>query len=64
MSIATPLGNLMKHEIVTFGKRYGTPFHLTWSCYEQGDKHCGNCGPCHMRKIAFEINGLKDPVFA
>lgn len=63
IEIHTPLGNLMKHEIVPFGLKYNTPFHLTWSCYRGQDKHCGECGPCFMRKTAFERNGLKDPVF-
>jgi 7-cyano-7-deazaguanine synthase len=76
ISVATPVGNLMKHEIVKLGKEVHAPFELTWSCYNaetvaapQGDsplrmyKHCGKCGPCFMRKTAFEINGLQDPVF-
>lgn len=62
MEIHTPLGGLMKHEIIPFGQKYNTPYHLTWSCYRGGDKHCGECGPCFMRKTAFERNGLKDPV--
>jgi len=63
IEIKTPLGSLMKHEIIPFGLKYKTPFNLTWSCYKGGEKHCGNCGPCFMRKTAFERNGLKDPVF-
>lgn len=57
-----PVGNLMKHEIVKLGVQIGAPFSLTWSCYEGGVKHCGKCGPCYMRRKAFEINHLKDPV--
>ena len=57
-----PVGNLMKHEIVKLGYELKVPFELTWSCYEGRKKHCGRCGPCFMRKKAFEINGLKDPV--
>lgn len=63
VEIHTPLGGLMKHEIIPFGQKYDTPYHLTWSCYRGGAKHCGECGPCFMRKTAFERNGLKDPVF-
>lgn len=62
IQIHTPLGGLMKHEIIPFGMKYSTPYHLTWSCYRGGEKHCGKCGPCFMRKIAFERNGMKDPV--
>ncbi len=63
LGLLTPVGNLMKHEIVKLGLELGTPMGLTWSCYENGDKHCGNCGPCFMRRTAFEINGAVDPVF-
>jgi 7-cyano-7-deazaguanine synthase len=62
VEILMPVGNLMKHEIVKLGIEIGAPLHLTWSCYEGGSKHCGKCGPCYMRKKAFLINGLKDPV--
>jgi len=62
IEIKTPLGGLMKHEIVLFGLECNAPFHLTWSCYKGGEKHCGKCGPCFMRRTAFERNGLVDPV--
>ena len=62
IKIVSPLGGLMKHEIVPFGIKYNAPFHLTWSCYKGGDKHCGKCGPCFMRQTAFKRNGLIDPV--
>ena len=62
VEIRTPLGNLMKHEIVKFGEKYNAPFELTWSCYKDYDKPCGECGPCFMRKTAFERNGMKDPL--
>lgn len=60
--VDTPVGNLMKHEIVKFGRKYNAPFELTWSCYRNGDKACGHCGPCFMRQTAFQRNGLVDPV--
>ncbi|WP_233866681.1 7-cyano-7-deazaguanine synthase [Paraburkholderia adhaesiva] len=63
VELLSPVGNLMKHEIVALGTRLGVPFGLTWSCYRGGDEHCGVCGPCHMRRIAFMRNGLTDPVF-
>ena len=62
LRIEMPVGNLMKHEIVKLGLQIGAPLHLTWSCYEGGEAHCGKCGPCYMRRKAFEINGLKDLV--
>lgn len=87
--IETPVGNLMKHEIVALGLKVNAPMELSWSCYDaqlefkdripldpeltledalgQGlvhYRHCGKCGPCFMRRTAFEINGREDPVFA
>lgn len=62
IEILTPVANLMKKEIVELGLKLKTPYELTWSCYESGDKHCGKCGPCMMRKTAFLLNGEKDKV--
>ena len=61
VKIVTPVGNLMKHEIVALGNRIGVPYELTWSCYRGGELHCGSCAPCFMRYTAFQRNGLKDP---
>jgi len=60
--IEMPVGNLMKHEIVALGHQLGAPLALTWSCYRSGDKHCGTCGPCYMRRTAFKINGLEEVI--
>jgi 7-cyano-7-deazaguanine synthase len=62
--VEMPAGNLMKHEIVKRGVAVDAPLDLTWSCYHAGDHHCGQCGPCYMRRRGFEMNGLADPVFA
>lgn len=56
VEIEMPLGDYMKHEIVKRGLEVDAPIDLTWSCYRNGEKHCGTCGPCFMRRIAFEIN--------
>ena len=63
IELLQPVAHLMKHEIVKLGNEVGAPWELTWSCYSNGDKHCGDCAPCFLRKTAFERNGLKDPVF-
>ena len=61
--ILQPIGNLMKHEIVKLGTKINAPLNLTWSCYRGNTElHCGNCGPCYMRKKAFEINQLAEIV--
>lgn len=64
MRVLSPVGNLMKHEVVRLGLSLGVPYHLTWSCYRGGDHHCGDCGPCFMRRTAFERAHSKDPVFS
>lgn len=62
VSIEMPVGHLMKHEIVRLGHETGAPIDVTWSCYHNGDQHCGVCGPCIMRRKAFQMEHLKDPI--
>lgn len=62
IQVAMPVGNYMKHEIVKLGMQIGAPLHLTWSCYRAGQRHCGRCGPCFMRRTAFEINGIPEVI--
>lgn len=63
LRVHQPVGHLMKHEIVKVGHDIGAPIGLTWSCYRNGEHHCGHCGPCFMRKMAHMRNGIIDPVF-
>lgn len=60
--IEMPVGNLMKHEIVEMGHEIGAPLDVTWSCYNSGELHCGHCGPCFMRKTAFDINKIPEVI--
>ena len=62
IEVLMPVGNLMKHEIVALGHKLDAPLHLTWSCYRAGELHCGTCGPCFMRRTAFEINNLPEVI--
>lgn len=62
MRVIMPVGNMMKHEIVKLGHGIEAPMHLTWSCYRAGEFHCGTCGPCFMRRKAFEINDLEEVI--
>ena len=63
IELLQPISTMMKHEIVKEGVRLNVPYELTWSCYSDGDKHCNNCAPCYMSRVAFERNGWTDPVF-
>ena len=50
-----------KSDVVKVGLELGAPYHLTRSCYERGDKPCGQCATCIDRANAFAINGVADP---
>lgn len=61
ISIEAPFSNLSKSEMIKLGARLGVPFNLTWSCYLDGEKHCGKCESCINRKKAFEAAKIPDP---
>lgn len=60
LQIRRPMVNLMKHEIVKMAIEENAPLDLMWSCYHDGEFHCGKCGPCTLRKLAFEKNDFED----
>jgi 7-cyano-7-deazaguanine synthase len=59
----TPFLNLTKTDIVRYGTLIGAPLELTYSCYKGGANHCGRCGTCVERSLAFIEAGVKDPTF-
>lgn len=61
LTIEAPFVNMAKKDVVREGLRLKVPYHLTWSCYEGGDKPCGKCGTCCDRAAAFAANGVADP---
>ena len=61
VSLRAPLVNLSKAEVVREGLELGTPYELTWSCYEGGETPCGTCATCIDRAIAFKLNNISDP---
>lgn len=60
--IETPILHCSKADIVRLGKKLGAPLHLTWSCYEGGEKACGKCDSCQLRLKGFEEAGYKDEI--
>lgn len=59
--LIAPFVGKSKADVVKIGLQLGTPYKLTWSCYEGGDKPCGRCATCIDRARAFEINDVADP---
>jgi 7-cyano-7-deazaguanine synthase len=62
ISVRAPLADLTKPQIVTLGLGLDSPLHLTYSCYNGGEKHCGKCGTCLDRLKAFKANNKTDLV--
>ena len=60
--IETPILQCSKADIVRLGKKLEAPLHLTWSCYERGEKACGKCDSCQLRLRGFEEAGYKDEI--
>lgn len=59
--LATPLQWSKKYEIVERGMKLGVHYEDTWSCYDNGNAHCGECPTCLARKEAFKLAGVTDP---
>ena len=60
--IKTPVIGLKKSEIVLRGLEIGAPLELTWSCYQESERACGNCDSCALRLRAFREANVTDPV--
>lgn len=61
IAIEGPFVHKTKADIARLGARLRVPYHLTWSCYEGDDQHCGRCGTCVERAEAFSIAEVYDP---
>ncbi|MCQ2417014.1 MAG: 7-cyano-7-deazaguanine synthase QueC [Oscillospiraceae bacterium] len=61
LRIEAPFVSKTKADVVAEGMKLGAPYHLTWSCYEGGEKPCGLCGTCRDRAAAFAANHIADP---
>ncbi len=59
--VLAPYVNMRKQDIVTRGDAIAVPFAETWSCYQGGSVHCGQCGTCVERREAFALAGVTDP---
>lgn len=62
IEIVTPIINMKKSEIIKKGAVLDAPFRLSWSCYKNEDKACGECDSCALRLKGFQQAGLVDPI--
>ncbi len=61
ITIKAPFSGRKKSELLREGTTLGVPFELTWSCYLDGERHCGRCESCVNRKKAFKEAAIDDP---
>jgi 7-cyano-7-deazaguanine synthase len=62
LRLEVPLLRHRKSEIVRLGLELNTPFHLTWSCYQDEETACGSCDSCALRLRGFREAGAVDPL--
>lgn len=62
VELVRPFERMTKAQIVTKGLELKVPYELTWSCYKGEEQHCGKCGTCVERVLAFHETRSIDPV--
>lgn len=62
IGIKAPLLTMSKSEIIKFGMSLGVDYSNTWTCYEGGEKACGECTACALRLKGFIEAKVKDPI--
>lgn len=60
IKIEAPFNGYKKSDLLKDALRLGVQLELTWSCYLDGEKHCGKCESCLNRKKAFSEAGIAD----
>ena len=60
VKVVAPYTKITKSDIARIGKKLGIDYTETWSCYKDGEVHCGKCGTCVERKEALAEAGIED----
>lgn len=62
VDIVRPFLQMSKADIVREGSKFASAIlGMTYSCYEGNPMHCGLCGTCQERRVAFRDAGVPDP---
>jgi 7-cyano-7-deazaguanine synthase len=64
IEIQTPLVFEKKEDTMArILKKYPVDIYkYSYSCYNGGEKQCGECPACQERKYAFKVNNVEDPI--
>jgi 7-cyano-7-deazaguanine synthase len=62
IKVETPIIHMKKFEIIKKGSELNAPIELSWSCYKNEDKACGECDSCALRLRGFQMAGIDDPI--
>jgi len=63
VQVWAPLIKMRKSNVIKFAYDTGKKEIIknTWSCYKNGERHCGECSGCIERKEAFRKANIEDP---
>ena len=60
VEVIAPVIDKDKPQIVEIGLKLNVPFKYIFSCYKNGEKHCGICESCVRLKRALKLNNRND----